>query len=343
MKEKTISIIVTLLLLMPQVAHSQLISHRNVVPGGYNFWVYLPPAHPVTDTAKLPVILFLHGRSLCGTDLNRVRRYGPLDALEYGRDIDAVILAPQNPGSSWQPSKLAKVLDWAEKNYPMIDTNRVYVFGMSLGGYGTIDFVGTYPDKVAAAIAMCGGGTIKEYSGLNKVPLWIIHGDADRAVSCNESQKVVNAMEACGAASLLRFNILHGISHSRLGRVFYMRQPYDWLFKHSLADAKRTVNRDYDITVTGIDEAYKDLRTGKHLSVCSYNSASAVTEEKPAVKPSSSAARVAETPAVKSYVIKKGDSLYSIAKSNGTTVDLLCSKNSLKPNSVLKIGRKIKL
>src|SRR5574344_2525902 len=115
-----------------------------------------------------------------------------------------------------------KVLEWAEKHYP-VDPSRVYVVGMSLGGYGTIDFAGTYPDKVAAAMALCGGGTIKDYSGLLKVPLWIIHGKSDRQVPWTASQKVVDAMAAIDTTRLLRYDLLPGIDPGGLARCFYVK------------------------------------------------------------------------------------------------------------------------
>ena len=254
--------------LLPIAAGAQLISHHGVVKGGYDFWVYVPQERAAKDTTKLPLVLFLHGKSLSGTNLEKVREYGPLEALKFGRKIDAVILAPQSQGG-WSPSRVKKVLDWTETHYP-VDTNRIYVFGMSMGGYGTIDFVGTYPDKVAAAIAMCGGADIKDVSGLNKVPFWIIHGKADRAVSWKQSQAVVDAMKAAGDTSLLRYDLHPEVSHSYLGRVFYMSEPYEWLLKHSLRDSVRTVDRTVEITKKGMADAYKSMPGRKTLRVKEY-------------------------------------------------------------------------
>ena len=261
-------LLIASLLILPLTSGAQLISHHGVVNGGYDFWVYKPQDRAAKDTTRLPLILFLHGKSLSGTNLERVREYGPLEALKFGRKIDALVLAPQAQGG-WSPSRVNKVLEWTVKHYP-VDTSRIYVFGMSMGGYGTIDFVGSYPDKVAAAIAMCGGGSLKSYSGLCKVPFWIIHGTADSAVSWKQSQKVVDAMKAAGDTSLLRYDLHPGVSHSYLGRVFYMAEPYEWLFKHSLADSVRTVDRSVNITKQGMSNAYKSMPGRKSLKVTEY-------------------------------------------------------------------------
>lgn len=268
--KKHLIIAIVLAALLPQAAHSQLISHRGVVKDAYDFWVYVPQERAKADTTRLPLVLFLHGKSLSGNDLEKVLSYGPLEALKFGRRIDAIVLAPQSQ-AGWSPSKVMKVLDWTEKHYP-VDTARIYVFGMSMGGYGTIDFVGTYPEKVAAAIAMCGGGTIRNYSGLNKVPLWIIHGTSDSAVSHKESEKVVDAMKASGPTDLLRFDLIKGASHSRLGRVFYMSEPYEWFMKHSLSDSLRTVDTTVIIDDAGMSGAYRSMPGRRNLKVVEYRS-----------------------------------------------------------------------
>ena len=88
-------------------------AYRNVVSNGYNFWVSTPDDY-AAKKSEMPVILFLHGHSLCGTDLSRVRKYGCLDAISMGRDIDALIIAPQNPGGPWNPDKIINVLHWVK-------------------------------------------------------------------------------------------------------------------------------------------------------------------------------------------------------------------------------------
>lgn len=243
---------------MPLSLLSQtLASFRNVVPNGYNLWVYTPKDYDSTRAEK-PLLLFLHGASLSGTDLQRVRKYGPLTAISYGHDIDAVILAPQSPGGGWAPAKVENVVNWALEHYA-VDTNRIYVIGLSMGGYGTINYVATYPDRIAAAMALCGGGGVKDYCGLNTLPFWILHGTADKAVSINESQKVVNAMKACGPTPLLRFTKLSGQSHSALTKIFYLDETYEWLFSHRLNDNERFVNKDIDITVARMGTAYQNI------------------------------------------------------------------------------------
>ena len=235
-----------------------LSAKKGVIPGGYNFWIYTPEDYYYTQEST-PLVLFLHGASLCGRDMNRALRYGTVAAIKMGRDIPALVVTPQNPGGAWSPKKLNDILEWLDQNDYAYDHSRLYVLGMSLGGYGTLDFVGTYPEKVAAAMALCGGCTLKDQSRMGEAPLWIIHGTADRAVSVRESQVVVNRMKQAGTTQRLRYDWLPGASHSALARYFYTSKTYEWLFSHSLADPDRPVNRTVNISQHDLNQAYRDM------------------------------------------------------------------------------------
>lgn len=216
------------------------------VEGAYNYWFAQPDSLDQSDERK-PVVVFLHGASLCGNDLNRVRRYGTIDAIDRGRNIDAYVIAPQNPGGAWNPEKIIKIVDHTLQNHNA-DPDRVYVIGMSLGGYGTIDLAADYPDRIAAAMAFCGGGTSKNLGDLNLLPLWIIHGTGDRAVGVGESDKVVSAMRVADHTTpRLIYDRIPGMNHSQPARFFYMPQTYQWLFSHSLSDEDRPVTPRFDI------------------------------------------------------------------------------------------------
>ena len=232
--------------------------HKELNTVGYNFWLYTPNDYE-PNGHPLPLVIFLHGASLCGNNIQKVRRYGVLDAIDKGKIIPTLVVAPQNPGGAWNAQKLNDLLEWTKRNYNVDDT-RVYVLGMSLGGYGTMDFVGAYPEKIAAAMALCGGCSLRDVSPLGKVPLWIMHGTADRAVSVKQSQIVVEKLQEGGNDKLLRYDWLQGGSHGILARLFYLQKTYDWLFSHSLQDNPRTIDKHFDITPEDIQQTYQELR-----------------------------------------------------------------------------------
>jgi LysM repeat protein len=309
------------LFMLPMFASAQLIACRDSIQDGYNFWLYVPEDYNDTVADK-PVVLFLHGKSLCGKNLANVLRYGSIDALKRGREIDAFVIAPQTQ-DTWKPDKVHEVYDWVKERY-QVDTCRLYVLGMSLGGYGTINFTATYPDEVAAAMALCGGASIDELCGLNEVPLWIIHGTADKDVPIRYSQKVVDAMVQCGDTSRLIFDKLPREGHSHLARAFYLQSTYDWLFKHNLNDSLRPVNREYAISSAIMAKAYDGFDKSFTFHVID-----SLPHQKPDVH--------------KFHIVKKGETLSKIAVEHGTTVTLLCKLNNMKKTDILRIGRKIRV
>ena len=195
----------------------------------YPFWINLPADSILKDNP--PILIFLHGRSLSGSNLTLVKKYGVIREIERGRKIPAIVIAPQVPaGKSWEPNKILSVLKYVQSQY-QTDTNRVYVAGMSLGGYGTLHFAGEYPEIVTAAVALCGGGKPSDGCDLACVPLWIQHGNADTAVPISESEKVVKAIRACNGGENLVYTVHKGANHGALESVFRTDEMYEWLFK----------------------------------------------------------------------------------------------------------------
>jgi LysM repeat protein len=350
------------------------ISHHNVVKDAYNFWVSVPDTYE-GQKGEIPVVLFLHGASLCGNDLNRVRKYGCLDAISMGRDINAIIIAPQNPGGAWNSFKVLNILNWVTKQYS-VDTNRIYLIGMSLGGFGTIEFLANHGEKIAASMELCGGTIRKDLCKLNQVPLWIIHGTADKAVPVSRAQEIQDAMRKCGSTDLLRLDKWAGVNHGALARLFYLKATYDWLFSHSKADNPRQVNKDIKLKSSDMAEAYKDINRGSNvITIKSYSRKQQDTNDmrrtddgddeevnpgkdagqsdvKPAapsnnqsVEKPARQSQPATKPAssAKYHTVKQGDTLYAIAKKYHTTVDKICKLNKIKETTILQIGRKLRV
>ncbi|WP_348825173.1 prolyl oligopeptidase family serine peptidase [Flavobacterium aestuarii] len=194
----------------------------------YPFWINLPKQEVLDN--KAPVILFLHGKSLSGTNLNRVKRYGILRAIETGKEIPAIVIAPQTAHGAWNPDKLLKLLEYVQNNYNT-DLTKVYVCGMSLGGYGTFDFAGKYPDKITAAVAICGGGNVKDACNLAKIPMWVIHGNRDYIVPLSESKKMVKAIQTCNPEANLTFTIVKGGNHGSVEHYFREDKIYKWMLE----------------------------------------------------------------------------------------------------------------
>jgi predicted peptidase len=228
---KKLAIVVVLLFSFSKV-YSQLQAIKN--QADYPFLLHLP-ADSILKS-KPPVLIFLHGRSLSGTNLDLVKKYGVIHEIEKGRKVPAIVVAPQViAGKSWEPEKIMSVLKFVQRTFDT-DTNRVYVAGMSLGGYGTLRFAGAYPEVVTAAVALCGGGNANDGCDLATVPLWIQHGNSDRAVPISESEKIVNAIKNCNGGENLKYTIHKGADHGALERIFRTDEMYEWLFQYTKAD-----------------------------------------------------------------------------------------------------------
>lgn len=194
----------------------------------YPFLINLPSDTVLAN--KPPILVFLHGRSLSGNNLEIVKRYGVINEILRGRKIPAIVVAPQVAmGKGWEPDKVLNVIQYIQANYNT-DSNRIYVAGMSLGGYGTLHFAGKYANIIAGAVALCGGGNTTDGCNLSEIPLWIQHGKIDRAVPISESEKIVDAIKSCSGGPLLKYTVYDNYGHGELERVFHSNEFYDWLF-----------------------------------------------------------------------------------------------------------------
>lgn len=256
---KKIALFTLIILASLFTANAQTITaERGRIPGGYDFWLSTPTPAASGDSVRYPIVVFLHGQSLSGNNLNKVLRYGTIAAQKKGLKIEGYVVAPQSPYGPWSPKKVMDVVDWVIAHEKNVDTTRIYVVGMSKGGYGAIDVAAAYPDRIAAAAAFCGGATNKQPGeALSQVPLWIVHGTADRAVSVKESDRVVNKIkEVDEGAPRLVYDRVQGWDHGRPARLFYMPETYEWLFAHSLNDPARPVAKAFPLTAERLARAY---------------------------------------------------------------------------------------
>lgn len=336
-------LIITMLLAASFVAKGQkLYDYSDVVSNGYDFLVYLPESYE-NSQEELPVILYLHGKSCTGTDINMVTKYGTITALRKGVDVNAIVIAPQVEiyKNGWEPKKVMAVMDYVTSNF-RVDENRMYVVGMSMGGSGTYKVIGAYPDKFAAAITMCGTCWV-DIKPIAKVPLWVIHGVDDTATPFSRSTDFVKKMEAANTTSRLRYSWLEGCGHSILARVYMLEKVYKWLFKHSLTDEGRPMSKEYDVTSDDLHNLYKNLKTKpKQIPIEQPNVEKKVNQEKKVDSEKKSEATKQQKASENVYhVIAEGDTMYKIAGKYGIKVSELCRLNNMQETDILQIGRKL--
>lgn len=194
----------------------------------YQFWLN----EPKEVQEKNPLIISLHGRSLSGTNIDRVKRYGALKGIEKGLDIPAYLVAPQLPSGPWNADKIDEIVSYMIANYN-IDESRIYVTGMSLGAYGTMKYATKYPNRIAAAIAICGGGEEREACALTSIPIKLIHGDKDFIVPLRESKKIMAAIQKCDKSAPVELQVVKGGTHGSVEDLYRHIDLYNWLLQHS--------------------------------------------------------------------------------------------------------------
>jgi predicted peptidase len=189
------------------------------------------PAEYGQSKKKWPLLLFLHGGSGRGDDLNLVSRYGPPAVIQKQPDFPFVVLSPQCPkGEIWTDTDLLiSLLDYVLANY-RIDRDRIYLTGMSLGGRGTWYLAYKHPDRFAAIVPICAWAQNIDWApALKDMPIWVFHGENDKTVPLSESEDMVRALRSAGNDA--KFTILPGRGHD-IADVYENPDLWNWLLQY---------------------------------------------------------------------------------------------------------------
>ncbi|HET9920511.1 MAG TPA: prolyl oligopeptidase family serine peptidase [Ktedonobacteraceae bacterium] len=202
-----------------------------IFPVTLHYLLYLPKEYDPQQTRRWPLVLFLHGAGERGQNLHLVAHHGPPKLVEEGHDFPFILVSPQCPAKGWWASKstahaLAALLDDIEHNYA-VDPDRVYVTGLSMGGYGTWSLATSFPRRFAAIAPICGGGNTADVCVLRSVPVWAFHGAEDHVVPLREGQGMVDALRHCGGD--VRFTVYPGVEHDSWTQTYNNPEFYNWL------------------------------------------------------------------------------------------------------------------
>lgn len=204
---------------------SKIFDQKITVPARLEYLLSLP-----TDYGKSrkswPLVLFLHGSGESGKDLNKVKVHGPPKLAEANGSFPFILVSPQSPGRGWDPHVLNALLDSVIKKY-RVDKNRVYVTGLSMGGYGTWALAAAYPGKFAALAPICGGGNPADADKLAHLPVWVFHGAKDTTVPSKRSEEMVEALRAAGGNP--KFTLYPDAGHDSWTATYDDPEFYKWL------------------------------------------------------------------------------------------------------------------
>jgi predicted peptidase len=202
------------------------------------YLLYLPADYE-KDKKKWPLIMFLHGAGERGDNLNLVKKHGPPKMIAEGKSFDFIVVSPQCPNDLWWPEQtdtLINLLDEIEKKY-RVDTDRVYLTGLSMGGFGTWTLAEKYPQRFAAIAPICGGSEQYAASRLKKVPVWAFHGAKDKLVPVERSQEMVDAVKKAGGD--VKLTIYPEAEHDSWTQTYNNPELYEWFLSHRISDREK--------------------------------------------------------------------------------------------------------
>ena len=200
-----------------------------------NYLLYLPKNYN-TSGSTFPLVLFLHGSGERGTDLEKVKIHGIPKLISQGKEFPFIVVSPQCPENMfWNTDVLIALLDEVETNY-RIDTNRIYVTGLSMGGNGTWSIALAQPDRFAAIAPVCGWSHPVEMCKIAHLPIWVFHGAKDNVVPICESEFMVEKLKACG--SDIKFTVYQDANHNSWTETYKNEELYKWFLEQSLENRK---------------------------------------------------------------------------------------------------------
>jgi predicted peptidase len=193
------------------------------------YLIYLPANYD--ESQAWPLLLFLHGAGERGDDVSRVAFHGPPKLIrEATLDLPFIIVSPQVPEDRiWSVRFLDALLEEIERTY-RVDEDRIYVTGLSMGGYGTWELAMEFPHRFAAIAPISGGGTTPGACTLRHLPIWAFHGALDQVVPPYNTEDFVTRLRACDGH--IRYTRYEDAGHDAWTRTYADPQLYEWLLSH---------------------------------------------------------------------------------------------------------------
>ncbi|HAB18320.1 MAG TPA: prolyl oligopeptidase family serine peptidase [Verrucomicrobiota bacterium] len=202
-----------------------------------DYLLYLPQNYGTDSSQRWPLVLFLHGAGERGSDLQKVAIHGPPKLINAGKQFPFILVSPQCPeGQVWDDGALIGLLDELQSQLS-VDPKRIYVTGLSMGGYGTWALAQKYPQRFAAVAPVCGGGerirallpTQKE--ALKTLGVWAFHGGKDNVVPPSESERMIEALQQAGVTDL-QLTVYPEAGHDSWTEAYNNPKLYEWLLQH---------------------------------------------------------------------------------------------------------------
>jgi predicted peptidase len=209
---------------------------RTVKSAELEYLLFLPAGYNDDKEKSWPLMLFLHGAGERGKDISKVTVHGPPKLVKEKADFPFILVSPQCPaGQTWSDDVLLALLEEVIKKH-RVDPARVYLTGLSMGGYATWSLGTKYPDRFAAIAPICGGGDILpillpgKQAALKRLPVWAFHGAKDSLVPLAESERMVNALKKAGNENV-KLTVYPEADHDSWTETYKNQELFDWMLQ----------------------------------------------------------------------------------------------------------------
>jgi len=196
----------------------------------YPFLAWKPKGYDAEPERRWPLVVFLHGSGERGTNLSVLERGGPCGQDWLCEDLPFILVQPQCPADDWwEPTTVAALLDKLCATM-RVDEERIYLTGMSMGGYGTCDTAAVYPERFAAIAPVCGFGNPENAVWFKDVPIWVFQGAKDDLVPVESARELVKRLRELGGAEV-KYTEYSEAGHQITDDVYSDRDFWKWLLE----------------------------------------------------------------------------------------------------------------
>ena len=230
-------IVPLILLAMASNLLAEQTANRFEIRRSLDYLLFLPQNDDSVES--LPMIVFLHGAGERGSNIEVGKKHGPPKIVETKKDFGFIVLSPQCPtGQRWNAPDVMALVQHIKKTHK-VDKERIYLTGLSMGGYGTWSLGLTQCDRFAAIAPICGGGDfIKAYNAgdangkaLKTLGVWAFHGAKDPVVPLAESKRMVATLKKFGHPGP-KLTVYPEAKHDSWTKTYANPELYKWFLQH---------------------------------------------------------------------------------------------------------------
>jgi len=200
------------------------------LPASYPYLLALPKGYAAETAKAWPLLVFLHGAGERGDHLDQLKQHGPPKLIESGREFPAIVVSPQCPNGQIWDHHAIKALVEDLKSKHRVDATRVYLTGLSMGGFATWETGIEYPETFAALVPICGGAGVRFLLAdrIKDTPIWIFHGGKDSVVSPDYSKRMHDVLKRIGGK--VQLTLYPEAGHDSWTAAYNDEELWAWLF-----------------------------------------------------------------------------------------------------------------